>query len=73
MSGGRACSCAERSKPAAQRNWTVLALRSNHSAFNGYRLAESDYSEVRCATCGARWRTKAAYVADLFLDGAWET
>lgn len=71
MSGGRACSCPERSKPVDKRAWTVITMRGNYSTFNGRRFAHSDYSEVRCAECGARWRTKAAYVADLLLD--WTT
>jgi hypothetical protein len=55
MSGGTACKC----KPRTVR---VLQYRSNHSAFNGYRHTRSAYSAVECVTCGARWRTKAAYV-----------
>lgn len=43
----------------------VVDRLCNYSAFNGYRWTPSDYSCVRCLTCGARWRTRAAYVADL--------
>ena len=49
--------------------WVVLQRRCNHSAFNGYRWTPSDYSDVQCVAeqggCGARWRTKAAYVDQL--------
>lgn len=31
----------------------------NHSAFNGYHYTPSDYSSIRCMTCGWHWRTKA--------------
>lgn len=53
----RACSC----KP---RRVVVVHRKCNYSAFNGYRYTPSDYSLVRCAGCGATWRTKAAYVDD---------
>jgi hypothetical protein len=39
--------------------------RCNFSAFNGYRMAMSDYSLIACDRCGARWRTKAKYVESL--------
>ena len=41
----------------------VITRNGNYSAFNGYRFAASDYSQVRCVTCGASWRTKARWVA----------
>jgi hypothetical protein len=48
----------------------VTQYKCNHSAFNGYRRTPSDYSEVAClgslGGCGARWRTKAAYVEDIY-------
>jgi hypothetical protein len=47
--------------------WRVVQLRCNHSLFNGGRYTPSAYSEVRCIICGARWRTKAAYVDSLKL------
>ncbi|WP_052398055.1 hypothetical protein [Streptomyces sp. NRRL F-5123] len=43
--------------------WRVEVRKANYSAFNGGRRTPSDYSQVRCGECGARWRTKAAYVA----------
>lgn len=59
----------------ASRPWVVTARKCNRSAFNGYRLTSSDYSEVRCHgitstghRCTGMWRTKAAYVEALF-DG----
>ena len=57
MSGGSVCKC----RP---RNIEVLARKCNYSAFNGYRHTYSDYSLVRCLTCGHTWRTKASYVDD---------
>lgn len=60
MSAGVAC------KIRAHRTvWVVLQRLSNRSAFNGYRVTPSAYSEVYCAPCRTRWRTTAAYVADL--------
>lgn len=46
-------------------HWYVTVRKANYSAFNGGRRTPSDYSEVRCFKCGARWRTKAAYVDEL--------
>ena len=63
------CHCAERKKPIADRNWTVVQHRCNHSAFNGYQYTPSDYSTVRCCACGRVGRTKAAYVYDLVTAG----
>lgn len=45
--------------------WQVECRKHNHSAFGGYRRTESDYSEVICTVCGAKWRTKAEYVGRL--------
>lgn len=42
----------------------VIDRLCNYSAFNGYRYTPSDYSAVLCTTCGASWRTKAAWVAE---------
>lgn len=60
VSGGAVCSCGKRGA------WSVVHHRCNYSAFNGYRWTPSDYSAVECLPalggCGARWRTKAAYV-----------
>lgn len=55
MSGSTACRC----RPRSIR---IIEYRMNHSAFSGYRATTSDYSCVQCNTCGAVWRTKAAYV-----------
>ncbi|MFD4397241.1 hypothetical protein [Kitasatospora sp. NPDC058478] len=60
MSGGNTC----RDKTHRPR-WRVQLRNANRSAFNGYRLTPSDYSEVRCGECGHVWRTKAAYVTTL--------
>jgi hypothetical protein len=45
--------------------WAVVVRYGNYSAFSGYHFTPSDYSLVRCGTCGAHWRTKAAYVSTL--------
>jgi hypothetical protein len=55
------CEC----KPPDRTKWVVTARRCNYSAFNGGRYTPSAYSEVRCLTCGRRWRTKARYVSTL--------
>ena len=57
------CTCATRDA------WCVAVRKANYSAFNGYRRTPSDYSEVVCQTCGARWRTNAKYVDT--LPGRW--
>jgi hypothetical protein len=59
MSSGRVC------RQHGREHWYVVVYRANRSAFNGYRFTPSDYSQVRCAKCGATWRTKAAYVERL--------
>ena len=61
MSAGVPC----RDRKAHRATWEVWQRRCNHSAFNGYRSTSSDYSQVHCRTCGAVWRTKAAYVNNL--------
>lgn len=58
--GGGACGDGLRGHPAGAVR--VLTRRGNHSAFSGYRFTPSDYSSCRCLTCGAYWRTNAAYV-----------
>jgi len=50
---------------AHRETWDVVVRCGNYSAFNGYHFTPSDYSLVRCTTCGSHWRTKAAYVAVL--------
>ena len=62
MSGGVVCKC-----PKAERDWQVIQLRQNCSAFNGYHSTVSAYSEVRCFECFSRWRTTARYVDKLPL------
>jgi hypothetical protein len=62
------CRC-EGSRAERMRQWIVTVLRANYSAFSGYRWTPSDYSEVRCRRCGARWRTKASYVDRLPKQG----
>lgn len=72
MSLGQACTCAERHKPIAEREWYVLQRNCNHSAFNGGRRQYSRYSSITCEgtdengrRCLGSWRTKAAYVIHL--------
>ncbi len=61
MSGGYAC----RNPNHKPHRWVVVQRKYNRSAFNGGRRTPSDYSLVRCTTCGSMWRTKAKYVDDL--------
>lgn len=65
MSGGAVCRCPEASAPLAGRLWRVVMRRAHASAFAGYRVTASAYSEVKCLRCCARWRTAAAYVDGL--------
>ena len=51
--------------------WVVDHREHNHSAFNGGHRTASDYSQVRCITCGRAWRSKAAYVAALPDRDGW--
>lgn len=60
MSGGNACQCPERKKPAKDRAWICTDYKVNYSAFNGYKPTSSDYSAFRCNRCGASWRSKMA-------------
>jgi len=62
------CHCEERKKPPRERNWVVIHRHCNYSAFNGYHRTPSDYSLLKCHTCGALGRTKAGYVG-LIKDG----
>lgn len=62
MSSGPACHCKH---PDYRSQWRVSQRHCSRSAFNGYRQTYSDWSEVVCLACGARWRTKARYVATL--------
>lgn len=65
MSQGIACTCAESKKPIAERNWGVSQRHQRCSAFDGYHPMYSDYSAIRCLSCGYSWRTKAVYVDQL--------
>lgn len=69
MSAGVFCRCDERKKPVRERDWVIWQYRCNHSAFNGYHYTPSDYSAVHCNQCIGAWRTKAAYVDVLYLQG----
>ena len=59
------CKCDERAKPIRERNWRVIHRLCNYSAFSGYRWTPSDWSLIKCFTCGALGRTKAKYVERL--------
>lgn len=65
MSGGLVCRCRYGKGRQRFRHWRVVQWMENRSAFNGYRATPSDYSEVECTQCRARWRTKARYVNSL--------
>jgi len=58
------CHCEERKKPVRERRWVVVHRYHNHSHFEYPKGAAhpSDYSTVRCLSCGAIGRTKAKYV-----------
>lgn len=43
--------------------WRVIDRHCNYSRFGGGRCQPSQYSALKCLKCGARWRTKADYVA----------
>jgi hypothetical protein len=68
MSSGNPC----KDRRAHRPHWVVTQRRHNQSAFNGYRVTPSDYSEVRCTApgCLGVWRTKAAFVDALPDDYA---
>lgn len=59
--GGRGCT----DRTGHRSTWSVDVRNANYSAFNGGRRTPSAYSQVYCGTCGAVWRTKAAYVDTL--------
>lgn len=67
---GFGCHCLERAKPVAERNWIVTQRHVSYSAFNGYHAKYSDWSTVRCLSCGGHGRTKAKFV-DKVRDGVW--
>lgn len=54
---------------AHRSRWVVTERTANRSAFSGYRLTPSAYSEVRCLHADHQdppvWRTKADYVPGL--------
>lgn len=64
MSGGTACPSVATTDHSGHRH-VVTQRRSNRSAFNGYRLTPSRYSEVVCLDTGNIWRTAAAYANGL--------
>ena len=65
-----ACRCEQSPKTMMSLEmWEVTMYKYNASAFNGYHYTPSDYSEVRCKGCKARWRTKAKYVDKLHKAG----
>ena len=49
--------------PALIGKWRVIDRHCNYSRFGGGRYQPSQYSALKCLTCGARWRTNADYVA----------
>ena len=65
MSTSFGCKCPERKKPVEQRRWAVVQRNCNHSAFNGYQKAWSEYSSVICLECGNLGRTRSEFVRHL--------
>jgi predicted secreted protein len=61
MSGGKSCIC-KGTREEREKNWTVLQLKCNYSAFHGRKRTPSDYSAFRCAGCRMVWRSKSDYV-----------
>ncbi len=68
MSGGQACRC-DRGDRDVQ---VVTRRKSRCSAFDGYHVKPSAYSEVFCTVCHAIWRTKAKYIENM-ADGTLRT
>ena len=67
MSGAVPCRCVQPVNKGELlewmgKHWVVVDRRCNYSAFSGYHRTPSDYSAIRCTTCGGVWRTKAKYV-----------
>lgn len=54
-----------------REHWVVIQYKCNHSAFNGGHRTPSDYSEIACAECRRRWRTKARYADELPRSSTW--
>lgn len=51
-----------------REHWRVYQRYGNASAFSGYHWTWSEYSGIVCLSPGCergRWRTKAAYVAEI--------
>jgi hypothetical protein len=48
-----------------RKHWRVCTRHGNRSAFNGYHLTWSAWSQLRCLFCGHFWRSKAKYVASI--------
>jgi len=65
MSVPFSCKCGERRKPVRDRRWRVSKRHYRQSAFDGWIMMRSDYSEVHCLSCKSVGRTKAAYVEQL--------
>lgn len=73
------CLCSERHRPFEKdlpvgsndrpRQWFVLRRNYSVSAFNGGNREWSDFSDIECRVCGARWRSRALYVDYLRDDG----
>jgi hypothetical protein len=67
MSSGVACPDKDH-----RPSWRVVQYHCNQSVFNGGRITRSPYSLLRCGTCDAAWRTKAAYVEEIVnRKGIW--
>ena len=57
------CKCTDRkTREFKKKNWRVARRNISCSAFDGYRIRHSYYSDATCLLCGGYWRTRAAYV-----------
>lgn len=71
MSAHNPCTCPG-SRKERMRNWVVTSYKARCSAFDGYRMCYSDYSQVFCGGpgehgtgCLGLWRTRSSYADNL--------
>jgi len=65
MSRESMCKCKERNRPASERDWEIIDFKCAYPAFGGHRRVKSEYSGIKCNSCGCYWRSKASYVDEL--------
>ena len=63
------CKCTEKSKkhPGA-RAWVVTVFKAVKTRHHGWHFEYSKYSDVRCDSCNAYWRTNGSYIGELALS-----